>query len=243
MTHATRRRRTPLLSGSCCADGVGWLLLCQLVDCSGFCRSVRQLAQRFHQTSHSRGYVHHHAHHLLIGSACLPRSDRRNQRFEFFHYDPESYDMFDWYQTVDMSPSLGMYACMHACMHVCVCDSVQHTFNLVVDRRNLCCILCCVILLVAPPLLSPSVCSPHTASTSQSTNQPTNNRSTKKPAPTSQPASQPAIGTNSQKTNGWVSARACMHENVCMYTYMRRPRHPAVQHEDVSRAGRALDCA
>lgn len=28
-------------------------------------------------------------------------------RFEFFHYDPKSYDTFEWYQTVDMSSSLG----------------------------------------------------------------------------------------------------------------------------------------
>ena len=34
-------------------------------------------------------------------------SDRRNMRFEFFHYDPESYDTFEWYHTVDMAPSLG----------------------------------------------------------------------------------------------------------------------------------------
>ena len=34
-------------------------------------------------------------------------SDRRNQRFEFFHYDPATPDTFDWYKTVDMSPSLG----------------------------------------------------------------------------------------------------------------------------------------
>ena len=35
-------------------------------------------------------------------------SDRRNMRFEFFHYDPDSYETFDWYQTVDMAPSLGV---------------------------------------------------------------------------------------------------------------------------------------
>jgi hypothetical protein len=34
-------------------------------------------------------------------------SDRRNMRFEFFHYDPDSFEKFDWYKTVDMSPSLG----------------------------------------------------------------------------------------------------------------------------------------
>jgi hypothetical protein len=34
-------------------------------------------------------------------------SDRRNQRFEFFHYDPEGYETFDWYKTVDMSGPLG----------------------------------------------------------------------------------------------------------------------------------------
>merc|ERR1719174_519670 len=34
-------------------------------------------------------------------------SDRRNMRFEFFHYDPDTPDTFDWYKTVDMSPSLG----------------------------------------------------------------------------------------------------------------------------------------
>ena len=28
-------------------------------------------------------------------------------RFEFFHYDPDNYDKFEWYKTVDMSPSLG----------------------------------------------------------------------------------------------------------------------------------------
>jgi len=28
-------------------------------------------------------------------------------RFEFFHYDPAGYSMFEWYKTVDMSPSLG----------------------------------------------------------------------------------------------------------------------------------------
>ena len=31
-------------------------------------------------------------------------SDRRNMRFEFFHYDPSTPDKFDWYQTKDMSP-------------------------------------------------------------------------------------------------------------------------------------------
>ena len=34
-------------------------------------------------------------------------SDRRNMRFEFFHYDPDGYDTFEWYLTVDMAPSLG----------------------------------------------------------------------------------------------------------------------------------------
>ena len=191
MTHATRRRRTPLLSGSCCADGVGWLLLCQLVDCSGFCRSVRQLAQRFHQTSHSRGYVHHHAHHLLIGSACLPRSDRRNQRFEFFHYDPESYDMFDWYQTVDMSPSLGMYACMHACMCVCVIPCNTHLIWLLIDAT--CAAFCAALfcwwrLRCCPrPFAHPTPRQP----VNQPTNQPTTDQPKNQRQPASQPASQP----------------------------------------------------
>jgi hypothetical protein len=51
-------------------------------------------------------------HHLL--RLCGPSpplvataSDRRNMRFEFFHYDPKSYDTFEYYQTVDMSLSLG----------------------------------------------------------------------------------------------------------------------------------------
>lgn len=34
-------------------------------------------------------------------------SDRRNMRFEFFHYDPRSVDKFEWYKTVDMSGPLG----------------------------------------------------------------------------------------------------------------------------------------
>jgi hypothetical protein len=34
-------------------------------------------------------------------------SDRRNQRFELFHYNPDGYDKFEWYKTIDMSPSLG----------------------------------------------------------------------------------------------------------------------------------------
>eukprot|EP00912_Choanoflagellata_sp_UC4_P001059 UC4_evm2s652 len=34
-------------------------------------------------------------------------SDRRNMRFEFFHYDPNSYETFEWYKTADMSVSLG----------------------------------------------------------------------------------------------------------------------------------------
>lgn len=34
-------------------------------------------------------------------------SDRRNMRFEFFHYDPASPDKFEYYKTVDMAPSLG----------------------------------------------------------------------------------------------------------------------------------------
>ena len=34
-------------------------------------------------------------------------SDRRNMRFEFFHYDPASYETFEWYKTVDMSKSMG----------------------------------------------------------------------------------------------------------------------------------------
>lgn len=34
-------------------------------------------------------------------------SDRRNMRFEFFHYNPDAPDTFDYYKTVDMSPSLG----------------------------------------------------------------------------------------------------------------------------------------
>ena len=34
-------------------------------------------------------------------------SDRRNMRFEFFHYDPKSVETFDWYHSVDMSSSLG----------------------------------------------------------------------------------------------------------------------------------------
>jgi len=36
-------------------------------------------------------------------------SDRRNMRFEFFHYDPSSYETFEWYKTVDLGKSvLGM---------------------------------------------------------------------------------------------------------------------------------------
>lgn len=31
-------------------------------------------------------------------------SDRRNMRFEFFHYDPDGYETFEWYKSVDMSP-------------------------------------------------------------------------------------------------------------------------------------------
>ena len=34
-------------------------------------------------------------------------SDRRNMRFEFFHYDPASYETFEYYKTVDMQPSMG----------------------------------------------------------------------------------------------------------------------------------------
>ena len=34
-------------------------------------------------------------------------SDRRNMRFEFYHYDPASYKTFKWYKSVDMQPSLG----------------------------------------------------------------------------------------------------------------------------------------
>jgi len=34
-------------------------------------------------------------------------SDRRNMRFEFFHYNPVAPDTFEWYKTVDMSTSLG----------------------------------------------------------------------------------------------------------------------------------------
>ncbi len=39
-------------------------------------------------------------------------------RFEFFHYDPLGYETFDWYKTVDMSPSMG--ACVRASVRVCV---------------------------------------------------------------------------------------------------------------------------
>jgi len=35
-------------------------------------------------------------------------SDRRNMRFEFYHYDPSSYKTFEWYKTVDMGAQLGM---------------------------------------------------------------------------------------------------------------------------------------
>ena len=28
-------------------------------------------------------------------------------RFEFFHYDPDGFDTFEWYKTVDMEPSMG----------------------------------------------------------------------------------------------------------------------------------------
>eukprot|EP00656_Telonema_subtile_P009580 TRINITY_DN14513_c0_g2_i2.p1 TRINITY_DN14513_c0_g2~~TRINITY_DN14513_c0_g2_i2.p1 ORF type:complete len:341 (-),score=59.21 TRINITY_DN14513_c0_g2_i2:236-1258(-) len=34
-------------------------------------------------------------------------SDRRNMRFEFFHYNPDTPDTFEYYKTVDMSGSLG----------------------------------------------------------------------------------------------------------------------------------------
>lgn len=34
-------------------------------------------------------------------------SDRANSRFEFFHYDPNSIDTFEWYQTANMQPFLG----------------------------------------------------------------------------------------------------------------------------------------
>eukprot|EP00037_Helgoeca_nana_P032083 m.412092 g.412092 ORF g.412092 m.412092 type:complete len:444 (-) comp28788_c0_seq1:134-1465(-) len=34
-------------------------------------------------------------------------SDRANHRFEFFHYDPATYTMFDWYKTVDMTGPMG----------------------------------------------------------------------------------------------------------------------------------------
>ena len=34
-------------------------------------------------------------------------SDRRNMRFEFFHYDPATPDMFEYYKTADMSSALG----------------------------------------------------------------------------------------------------------------------------------------
>eukprot|EP00040_Diaphanoeca_grandis_P025485 m.141220 g.141220 ORF g.141220 m.141220 type:complete len:439 (+) comp30169_c0_seq1:88-1404(+) len=34
-------------------------------------------------------------------------SDRRNMRFEFFHYDPMGFEMFEYYKTVDMSGPLG----------------------------------------------------------------------------------------------------------------------------------------
>lgn len=34
-------------------------------------------------------------------------SDRRNMRFEFFHYNPEEPDTFEYYKTVDMASQLG----------------------------------------------------------------------------------------------------------------------------------------
>jgi hypothetical protein len=62
-------------------------------------------------------HSHNHNHHLCARGQYDPRtttdantivvSDRRNMRFEFFHYNPSAPDTFEYYKTADMASQLG----------------------------------------------------------------------------------------------------------------------------------------